>query len=127
LPSGQDEKVCALRSISEHVLTGHGMGRISVGAVVGAVRVWKSTYDSNGTPSEMGGVKRIPRQAVVLKEASNYIKFLEEYEKNRKGVTIKKQKHAARTKVFMEYDKHTSIVSPACLPAMVDPRPKFRE
>ena len=68
-----------------------------------------------------------PDRQSCLKEASNYIKFLEEYEKNRKGVTIKKQKHAARTKVFMEYDKHTSIVSPACLPAIVDPRPKFRE
>lgn len=68
-----------------------------------------------------------PDRPSCLKEASNYIKFLEEYDKSQKGVTIRKQKHAARTKVFMESGKHTSIVSPACLPEMVDPRPKYRE
>lgn len=68
-----------------------------------------------------------PDRQSCLKEASNYIKFIEDYEKSRKGFTVRKQRHAARTKVFVESDKHTSIVSPACLPEMVDPRPKFRE
>ncbi len=68
-----------------------------------------------------------PDRNSCLKEASNYITFIEDYEKGRKGFKIRKQKHAGRTKVFVESDKHTSIVSPACLPEMVDPRPKFRE
>jgi len=68
-----------------------------------------------------------PDRPSCLREAFNYIKFLEDHNKGRKGVTIRKQKQAARTKVFIELDKYTSIVSPACLPEMVDPRPKYRE
>ncbi len=68
-----------------------------------------------------------PDRPSCLREASNYIRFLEDYNKGRKGVTIRKQKQAARTKVFIELEKYTSIVSPACLPEIVDPRPKYRE
>jgi hypothetical protein len=64
-----------------------------------------------------------PDRQSCLKEASNYIRFLENFDKGQKNVTIKKQKHAGRMKVFIESDRHTSIVSPACLPVMVDPRP----
>lgn len=113
------------------------IGLASVASAESTWVLWSKTVSLEG---ETEGVEDIggkfwevqnafkDRQQCV-KEATNYISMLENFNRKNEDATVRKDEFAGRMRlhVFYRKYKHTTSFSAVCLPETIDPRPRAKE